>query len=138
MGNIFTTLAVLVGVYFIGREATGRILMGLAEQKAALDATIGDLKTSVNGAAERIETKLDEMQAALDAAGEPDVNLQDSIDAIRGETARLSTIAAAPSSPGETGEAVEGEASPGGFVEDTETGETSEESSSETASDTEE
>lgn len=125
MGNLLThtltLVAALVGAYLISRDATGRLTMNITEQNTALKGAVGDLKTAVNGAMERIESKLDELESKLTAAGEPDPDLQDSIDAIRGETSRLSTFAAAPST-GETG-VVTGETSPGGFVEPgTETG----------------
>lgn len=117
-------LALLIAVVYntnsrrrVISKATGRILMGINEQKAQLETAIGELKTAVSAVGERIALKLTDLEDKLRAAGEVDPDLQSSIDEVRLETSRLSALAAEPA----PGEPVAGEASPGGFVESTET-----------------
>lgn len=116
MGNKLLTFA-KVGI-LIAADAAGRKIMGIRADYDALKSDVEQFKTAMNGVLERIAAKVEEL-------GEPDPDLNEIRTAIQAETARASSILAAPVT--EPTEPETGETSPGGFETGEEvTGETSE------------
>jgi ABC-type transporter Mla subunit MlaD len=79
-----------------------RLLLELRNLMSDLDQAVDDLKAAVDGVAQRLLPKIQDLEAALAAAQADDADVNDAVSQIRAEIDNLNALGQDPSTPVDT------------------------------------